>query len=91
MAAYADDIFTACHYRGFNTTSFDMRRFDLLVNGDLKSDSHGKGYYSFINTVTGLALRQYFIDKAKYNPGLLSLILHYMVLMKEFQKMIKKV
>lgn len=70
MAAYADDIFTACHYRGFNTTSFDMRRFDLLVNGDLKSDSHGKGYYSFINTVTGLALRQYFIDKAKYNPGL---------------------
>lgn len=70
MAAYADSIFTACHYRGFNTAGFDMARFDLLVNGDLKADGHGKGYYSFINTVNGLALRQYFIDKAKYNPGL---------------------
>lgn len=70
MAAYADSIFTACHYRGFNTAGFDMTRFDLLVNGDLKSDGHGKGYYSFINTVNGLALRQYFIEKAKYNPGL---------------------
>lgn len=70
MAAYADSIFTACHYSGFNTAGFDMARFDLLVNGDLKADGHGKGYYSFINTVNGLALRQYFIDKAKYNPGL---------------------
>lgn len=70
MAAYANDIFTSCHYRGFNTAGFDMGQFDLLVNGDRKADGHGKGYYSFINTVNGLALRQYFINKAKYNPGL---------------------
>lgn len=24
MVAYADSIFTACHYRGFNTAGFDM-------------------------------------------------------------------
>ncbi|WP_031420048.1 hypothetical protein [Lachnoclostridium phytofermentans] len=47
-----------------------MGKFDLLVNGDFKSDSHGKGYHSFINTVAGLSLRQYFIEKSKYNPGL---------------------
>lgn len=67
---YANQIFTECHYRGFNTTGFDMGKFDLLVNGDFKADSHGKGYHSFINTVAGLSLRQYFIEKAKYNPGL---------------------
>lgn len=70
MAAYADTIFKDCNYRGFNTAGFDMSRFDLSVNGDLKADGHGKGYYSFINTVAGLALRQYFMEKAKYNPGL---------------------
>ncbi|WP_029502437.1 AAA family ATPase [Lachnoclostridium phytofermentans] len=70
MANYANEIFTECHYRGFNTAGFDMGKFDLLVNGDFKSDSHGKGYHSFINTVAGLSLRQYFIEKSKYNPGL---------------------
>ena len=70
MAQYADSIFTECNYRGFTKAGFDMGRFDILVNGDFKKDSHGKGYYSFINTVARLALRQYLIEKAKYNPGL---------------------
>ncbi len=47
-----------------------MGTFDLEVNGYAKENSHGKGYWAFINTVLGLTLRQYLQEDAIYKPGL---------------------
>lgn len=70
MSEYAKTILEACNYPGLSTVEFNLSKFDLLINGDLKSESHGKGYRAFINTALGLAMRQYYHENAKYNPGL---------------------
>jgi hypothetical protein len=70
MDEYAYNILEECQYQGLNTVHFNLGRFDLEVNGERKSESHGKGYRAFINTVLGLAFRHYYINDAVYNPGL---------------------
>lgn len=70
MGAYATEILTESHYKGFNVVQFLFQPFDLLINGVTKQEEHGKGYNSFINTVMGLTMRRYYIERAKYNPGL---------------------
>lgn len=70
MSKVAMEILTQVNYRGLNVTRFLMQPFDLLINGVTKQEEHGKGYNSFINTVLGLTMRRYFIDKSKYKPGL---------------------
>lgn len=66
----AFDILSKCQYEGLNTVHFNMGTFDLQVNGLPKEDSHGKGYWAFINTVLGLTFRQYIKQNAMYKPGL---------------------
>ena len=68
MSKYAYDILLEAQYRNLNTADFPLGSFDLVINGEKKSDAHGKGYYAFINTVAGLTLRQYLINKATYCP-----------------------
>lgn len=70
MGKYAYNILEECQYQGLNTAHFNLGRFDLEVNGERKSESHGKGYRAFINTVLGLAFRHYYTNNAVYNPGL---------------------
>jgi mRNA-degrading endonuclease RelE of RelBE toxin-antitoxin system len=70
MDEYAYSILEECQYQGLNTAHFNLGKFDLEVNGEHKSESHGKGYRAFINTVLGLAFRHYYINDAVYNPGL---------------------
>ncbi len=70
MGVIATDILTHAKYRGLNVVKFLIQPFDLLINGVTKHEDHGKGYNSFINTVMGLTLRRYYIERAKYNPGL---------------------
>ena len=70
MGAIATEILTEAKYRGLNVVQFMIQPFDLLINGVTKQEEHGKGYNSFINTVMGLTMRRYYIDHAKYNPGL---------------------
>lgn len=70
MGVIAAEILTKANYRGFNVVEFLFQPFDLLINGVTKQEEHGKGYNSFINTVMGLTMRRYYIDHAKYNPGL---------------------
>lgn len=71
MNEYAYNILEECQYQGLNTVHFNLGKFDLEVNGQRKSESHGKGYRAFINTVLGLVFRRYYINDAVYNPGLL--------------------
>lgn len=70
MGTIATEILTKSHYRSLNVAKFLIQPFDLLINGVTKQEEHGKGYNSFINTVMGLTMRRYYIDHAKYNPGL---------------------
>lgn len=63
-------ILDACQYEGLNTAHFNMGTFDLEVNGAKKENSHGKGYWAFINTVLGLSFRQYLHESAVYKPEL---------------------
>jgi len=70
MDEIAYDILDKCNYEGFNTTHFNMGTFDLEINGLPKEDSHGKGYWAFINTVLGLTFRKYLNEAAMYKPNL---------------------
>mgnify|MGYP002625622804 FL=1 len=69
MGKYAEEILKECKYRGLDLAIFDMGIFDLKVNGFTKGEEHGKGYNSYINTVLGLTMREYFIHHAEINPG----------------------
>lgn len=66
----ANSILIDCKYENLNTAHFNMGTFDLEINGYVKEDSHGKGYWAFINTVVGLTFRQYLQEDAVYKPGL---------------------
>lgn len=70
MSDYAYDILKECAYRNLTTARFDMKLFDIEVNGETKA-SHGKGYRSYLNTVVALMFREYMNQHAKYNPHLL--------------------
>jgi hypothetical protein len=66
----AYSILVDCKYENLNTVHFNMGTFDLEINGYSKEDSHGKGYWAFINTVVGLTFRQYLQEDAVHKPGL---------------------
>ncbi len=70
MSTIAAKVLEGCNYPDLNTVQFDLSKFDLVINGEDKSEGHGKGYRAFINTALGLALRQYYHETAKYKPGL---------------------
>ena len=66
----AYEILSKCKYENLNTAHL-IWGLDLEVNGYMKENSHGKGYWAFINTVLGLTFRQYLQRDAIYKPGLL--------------------
>lgn len=66
----AYDILEKYNYESLNTAHFNTGTFDLEIDGLVKEDSHGKGYWAFINTVLGLTIRQYLHTSAKYKPNL---------------------
>lgn len=66
----AYDILEKYNYESLNTAHFNTGTFDLEIDGLVKEDSHGKGYWAFINTVLGLTIRQYLYTSAKYKPNL---------------------
>ena len=69
MSGYAQEILEECHYSGLLKANFDLTKFDIVVNGEDKGTSHGKGYRSYLNTVMILMLRKYLANHAKFNPG----------------------
>ncbi|SFS08271.1 AAA family ATPase [Anaeromicropila populeti] len=71
MSEYADSILQECQYQGLAAARFDMKKFDIEVNGEPKGASHGKGYCSYLNTVVALMFRKYLNEHAIYNPELL--------------------
>lgn len=58
-----------CAYDNLTSVHFNMKSFDIEVNGHKKADIHGQGYCSYLNTIIALAFRKYMESYAKYNPG----------------------
>ncbi len=71
MDSYAMDILAECSYENLTSARFNLKDFDIEVNGGKKSTNHGKGFCAFLNTVVALMFRRYFANNAKYNPGIL--------------------
>lgn len=71
MTQYADEILRECRYENYTCARFDVTSFDIEVNGEVKSTSHGKGYRAYLNTVVALMFRKYLAEHAHFNPRLL--------------------
>ena len=63
------DALIECAYDNLTTARFNMKDFDVEVNGHKKADIHGQGYCSYLNTIVALTFRRYMETYAKYNPG----------------------
>lgn len=66
----AFQILEDCQYEGLEKSYFNPSTFDLEINGLIKEYSHGKGHWTFINTVLGLTFRSYLYQHAKFGPHL---------------------
>ncbi|QZY76118.1 AAA family ATPase [Limosilactobacillus fermentum] len=63
-------ILIECDYAGLENVRFDIKNFEIEINGIQKSDNHGKGYRAFLNTVVNLAFREYMYENAMYSSWL---------------------
>lgn len=68
MSDYAQTILEECHYSNLLRATFNFTKFDIMVNGEDKGTSHGKGYRSYLNTVMILMIRKYLANFAKFDP-----------------------
>ena len=68
MSEYAESILKECKYAGLISAHLDFSKFDIVINGEPKETSHGKGYRSYINTVMIMMLRKYISQHAIYDP-----------------------
>lgn len=63
-------ILKKCDYSDLENVRFDLKNFEIEINGIQKSDNHGKGYRAFLNTVVNLAFREYMFENAVYSSWL---------------------
>ena len=65
-------ILKECNYQLGGYASWDFSTFDILVDGEPKSDDQGQGYRSFLNSVVAMMLYAYFNkDDVHIKPGFL--------------------
>lgn len=70
MDAALTSILEQCGYTPLVSARFAKDSFDLVLNGQSKSITQGKGYCSILNTIVVLAFRKFMTENAVYNPGL---------------------
>ena len=56
------EILKAVNYPNLVEAHFDIKSFDLIINGGTKYDDHGKGYCAFINSVVTMMFRKYLVE-----------------------------
>ncbi len=67
-----NNILKECNYRLGGYANWDFSNFDILVDGEPKSDDQGQGYRSFLNSVVAMMLYEYFNkDDTHIKPGFL--------------------
>ncbi|WP_213360110.1 hypothetical protein [Enterococcus gallinarum] len=72
LNAIVTRILEEAQYENFNHATFNLRSFDIEINGKKKS-THGKGYVAFINSVFALMFREYIQDISAHKVGFLAL------------------
>ena len=60
---------TEAAFDNLTAARFNMKDFDIEVNGHKKSDMNGQGYCSYLNSIVAVVFRQYMEKYAVYNPG----------------------
>ena len=70
MDWYAMEILKAVNYPNLIEAHFDIKSFDLIINGGTKYDDHGKGYCAFINSVVTMMFRKYLVEHGAHAPGI---------------------
>lgn len=59
------------NYPKHHVATFGQTSFDIMINGKKKAVSHGKGFRSYLNSVTVMALSKYVNENALYKPEFL--------------------
>lgn len=59
------------NYPKHNAATFGQTPFDIMINDKKKSVSHGKGFRSYLNSITVMALSEYINKNALYKPEFL--------------------
>ena len=59
------------NYPKHHVATFGQTSFDIMINGKKKKVSHGKGFRSYLNSVTVMALSEYINKNALYKPEFL--------------------
>lgn len=67
ITAIIKDILKSCNLPKYETAHFNIKSFDIEINGD-KKNANGKGFTAFYNTILVLAFRKYLYDKAAIKP-----------------------
>lgn len=70
IAHIVHSILKKCDYSDLENVRFDLKNFEIEINGIQKSDNHGKGYRAFLNTIVNLAFREYMYENAVYSSWL---------------------
>lgn len=70
IANIVHSILKECDYSDLENVRFDIKNFEIEINGIQKSDNHGKGYRAFLNTIVNLAFREYMYENAVYSSWL---------------------
>ena len=68
---YIKAALTEACYDNLTVARFNMKDFDVEVNGHKKASMNGQGYCSYLNCIVAMVFRQYMAEKAAYDPGFL--------------------
>ncbi|MGY6767784.1 AAA family ATPase [Ligilactobacillus salivarius] len=71
MGEILNSLLEKGNYPKHHVATFGQVSFDIMINGNKKKVSHGKGFKSYLNSVTVMALSEYINKNALYKPEFL--------------------
>lgn len=71
MGEILNSLLEKGNYPKHHVATFGQVSFDIMINGNKKKVSHGKGFRSYLNSVTVMALSEYINKNALYKPEFL--------------------
>lgn len=71
MGEILNSLLEKGNYPKHHVATFGQVSFDIMINGNKKKVSHGKGFRSYLNSVTVMALSKYINKNALYKPEFL--------------------
>ena len=71
MGEILNSLLEKGNYPKHYVATFGQVSFDIMINGNKKKVSHGKGFKSYLNSVTVMALSEYINKNALYKPEFL--------------------